>query len=245
MPSADGRGVALIGGFSLRGRDQSIVLPPAAQRLVAFLALKPNALLRIHIASVLWTNTNEERAVASLRTALWRLRRADASLVSASATHLALAPGVDVDVRRVGAVARRVLARPRDAAEADVELLPLAGEVLPDWYDDWLLVERERFRQLRLHALEALCDGLAAQGRFAPALEAGLTAVELDPLRESSHRAVIRVHIAEGNLSEARRELAGFCALLQTEIGIAPSPRLRRLAAELRVPLWSRAAATG
>ena len=39
------------------------------------------------------------------------------------------------------------------------------GELLPDWYDDWVLLERERFRQLRLHALDALCDDLTRAGR--------------------------------------------------------------------------------
>jgi SARP family transcriptional regulator, regulator of embCAB operon len=231
-----GRRVALIDGFSLRRRDAAVDLPLGAQRLVAFLALKPKALLRIHVASVLWADTTEDKAVAILRTTLWRLRRADLDVVESSGPKLALAPGVRVDVLDVAIAARRMLARPREAVDENVELAGLAGEVLPDWYDDWLLIERERFRQLRLHALEALCDELAAQGRFAQAVEAALAAVELDPLRESAHRALIRVHMAEGNVSEAARELVGFSSFLHATMGVSPSPSLRRMAAELEIP---------
>ncbi len=237
MAWPDDRRVALIGGFTFRRLGAAVDLPLGAQRLVAFLAFKPKALLRIHVASVLWANTSKPKAVASLRTTLWRLRQADLDVVESSGPKLALAPGVRVDVQDAAVLAHRVLARPREAVDHGLELEGLVGEVLPDWYDDWLLIERERFRQLRLHALEALCDELAAQGRFARAVEAGLAAVELDPLRESAHRALIRVHMAEGNVSEAAREIEGFSSMLRTAIGVAPSPSLRRLAAELQIPL--------
>jgi DNA-binding SARP family transcriptional activator len=233
----DDRRVALIGGFTLRRFGAVVEVPFAAQRLVAFLAFKPKALLRVHVACVLWANTSEPKAVARLRTTLWRLRQADLHVVESSGPKLALASGVRVDVQDAAELAHRVLARPRDAVDHDAALESLVGEVLPDWYDDWLLIERERFRQLRLHALEALCDELAAQGRFARAVEAGLAAVELDPLRESAHRALIRAHMAEGNVSEAAREIEGFAAMLRTAMGVAPSPSLRRLAAELEIPL--------
>jgi DNA-binding SARP family transcriptional activator len=56
----------------------------------------------------------------------------------------------------------------------------------PDWYDDWLQMERERFRQLRLHALETLAERFVALGRHAQAIDAALAAVQVDPLRETA-----------------------------------------------------------
>ena len=84
-----------------------------------------------------------------------------------------------------------------------LDLLCRAGELLPHWYDDWVVIERERFRQLRLHALDALCESLAAAGRYAAAVEAGRASVAAEPLRESAHRLLIQAHLAEGN--RARR----------------------------------------
>jgi DNA-binding SARP family transcriptional activator len=99
--------------------------------------------------------------------------------------------------------------------------------LLPACYDEWVLTERERFRQLRLHALEALCDRLTARGRYGEAIDAGLAAVCAEPLRESGHRAVIKAHLAEGNNAEARRQYETYRKVLRDELGVEPSPGLR------------------
>ena len=106
---------------------------------------------------------------------------------------------------------------------------------MPDWYDDWLLIERERFRQLRLHALEALCSYLADRGLFAAAAQAGLSAVAGEPLRESAHRALITAHLLEGNFSEAMRQYRIYSQILQTQLGLEPSEAIRQLVASLPV----------
>jgi DNA-binding SARP family transcriptional activator len=223
--------LALLGGFSIRRRDDMVHMPLSAQRLVAFLALRRRALRRVHVACVLWPDASEERAVANLRTTLWRLRQSDLGVVETTATQLALAGGVGVDVRDAADAAHRILAG--ELGEG-AQALPAAGELLPDWYDEWVVVEREHFRQLHLHALEALCDGLVTQGRYARAVETGLAAVELDPLRESAHRALMQAHLAEGNTVEVVREFDRFSTLLR-RLGMTPSPRMQHMAAELRV----------
>jgi len=109
----------------------------------------------------------------------------------------------------------------------------LTQDVLPDWYDDWALVERERFRQIRLHALERLCQRLASEGVHGEAIAAGLHAVQAEPLRESAHRALIQAHLAEGNLVEALRQYSRCHRMLGEELGVEPSPSLQALVAGL------------
>ena len=106
--------------------------------------------------------------------------------------------------------------------------LLLSRDLLPDWYDDWVAVERERFRQLRVHALERLCDRLVEAERFGEAIEAGLAAMKSEPLRESAHRALVRAHLAEGNRSEALAQYRRFKALLPTSSGSRRRRRWRR-----------------
>ena len=88
---------------------------------------------------------------------------------------------------------------------------------------------RERLRQLRLHALEAAAAQLSALGSYGLALDAALTALRADPLRESAHRAVIRVHLAEGNVAEARRAFRQCRLLLRRELHVEPSPQTARM----------------
>ena len=77
--------------------------------------------------------------------------------------------------------------RPRASAAELAATLIASDDVLPDWYDDWIDTERERF-QIRLHALERLCERLTVERRFGEALQAGLAALRTEPLRESAHR---------------------------------------------------------
>jgi DNA-binding SARP family transcriptional activator len=149
-------------------------------------------------------------------------------VVDSTSTHLSLTAGVVVDYRETIAVARRIRA---DAAACDPQELDavlLAGELLPDWYDDWVVIERESFRQARLHALETACDALIEAGRYASAIEVGLAAVASEPLRETAHRAVMRAHLAEGNRAEALRQYA-LCRRALKTLGLRPSTETDRL----------------
>jgi DNA-binding SARP family transcriptional activator len=97
-----------------------------------------------------------------------------------------------------------------------------------------VLPERERLRQLRMHALEALADKLAAVGRLGEAIQAAYAAVHEEPLRESAHRVVVRVHLAQGNVAEARRAYDSFRDMLADTLGIAPTPHMTRLLTQVR-----------
>jgi DNA-binding SARP family transcriptional activator len=113
----------------------------------------------------------------------------------------------------------------------DIGELAHTGDLLPGWYDDWVLFERERLRQMRLHSLEKLAGHMAGQGQHAEAVEAALAAVAADPLRESAHRTVVEVHLAEGNVSEALRAFERCRQLMSEELGIEPSPQMQSLIA--------------
>jgi DNA-binding SARP family transcriptional activator len=224
----------LLRRFEVRRRGEAVSLPMSTQRLVAFLALNGRPLQRLHVAGKLWIDASEEHANASLRTALWRLKCLDARVVAASSTELALADTVEVDVRETAARANAILRGGANGA-ASLHALSDAGELLPDWYDDWVLIERERLRQLVLRALERLSAQARAAGRFADAVEAGLAAIAQEPLRESAHRLVVEAHLADGNRGEAIRHYRVYARLVRGELGCGPSPLMRGLLAGLPV----------
>jgi len=224
--------LSLIRGFELRSVGSVVRVALSAQRLVAFVALQDRAVRRLHASGMLWADAPEQRANSSLRSALWRTPSPHGRpLIEASSTHLWLNPAVQVDFHEI--VSRAVSLLDQDGLQStdDVggQLRQFGDDLLPDWYEDWLLGERERFRQLRLHALEAICHRLTNVGRYALALEAGLAAVACEPLRESAQRQVIRVHLREGNATEALRQYRGYARLLADELGARPSPSMERL----------------
>ena len=225
--------LSLLGGFELRCAGRDVSVARSGQRLLALLALQGRPLERLWVAGTLWLDATEERAGASLRSALWRLPQpGGAAVVEASTTHLRLARDLAVDVHELADRARG-LESPAGPATADLDPSALASDLLPDWYDDWVVLERERYRQLRLHALESLCERLADAGRFGEALLAGLGAVVIEPLRESAHRRVIDVHLREGNAVEALRQYRAYERMLRDELSLEPSPDLRARVAPL------------
>jgi DNA-binding SARP family transcriptional activator len=225
--------LSLLRSFELRHDGEPVDLPLSGQRVIALLALRDRPVLRAHAAGTLWPETSEDRAAASLRSALWRLGQTAGSLVEARATHLRLSPTVAVDVRSMTEVARCLIDRSTDIDVRELFGVSLSGELLPDWYDDWVLTDRERLRQLRLHALESLCDRLTEAGELGAALGAGLAAVAAEPLRESAHRVLIRVHLAEGNHAEAVRQYLFFRRILREELDLEPSRQIEELMREM------------
>ena len=97
---------------------------------------------------------------------------------------------------------------------------------LPAWDEDWLLVERERLRQLQLHALEALAVRLRKLRRYPEAIDAALRAKAIEPLRESVHAVLIDVCLDEGNIAAAHEYLRQYRQLLHAELDLEPSAQI-------------------
>ena len=242
MESAPAARVDLLDGFALQlgtsHQEEADVLPRGIQRLVAHLSLACRP-ARTAIAGLLWPNVPEHHANGSLRSALWRLQRIAPGLIRMHGDTLSLAEGVQVDVRELAGWARRVRDPESCLDELSTTDLRLGGELLPGWFDDWVLLERERLRQLRMHALESLAYRLAAAQRYGEAVQAAHAAVLAEPLRESAHRAVVRVHLAEGNVGEAARAYDAFRTMLADELGIAPTRQMSDLLPGLPDRWWS------
>lgn len=227
--------ISLLGGFQLESGSPASILPEGSQRLLAYLALEGRSISRQKVAATLWPVATEVHASSSLRSALARLRGGARASVAATARNLGLSEEVSVDLWEARELAHRLIATKETSSEGPgSETIPaLSTELLPDWYDEWALVEAEDWRQLRLHALEALADRLTAQRNYGDAAAASLAAVRAEPLRESPWAALIKVHVAEGNPSEALREFSRYGELLRLELGVEPTERLRALVNDL------------
>jgi DNA-binding SARP family transcriptional activator len=227
--------LGLVGGLELTRAGTEVDLSLPTQRMLGLLALSRRPLHREHVAGALWGDREQHRAAANLRSALWRLRSVP-DVIVATRTHLRLHPAVDVDVHRIESLARRVLAvEAVSAACPEVDVDParctalLEGDILPGWYDDWVEVERERLSVLRIGALEHLSAHWRHQGRWTLAIDAALSAIRAEPMREGAHAALIEAHLAAGNRGEALRRFEQLQFLLRSELGLSPSADLQHL----------------
>jgi DNA-binding SARP family transcriptional activator len=222
--------VLLFGGPYVILNGARLEVPDGSKRLLVFVALGTGRVDRRFVAGSLWPYGDDERAAGNLRSALWRLRSAGIDLLDGDRHGLMLRPGTVVDVSIVCEWAARLV----DGSVTQADLCVGnwrndAMDLLPGWYDDWVIFERERIRQRLLHALEILSRRLAAAGRCAEAIEAAISAVSADPLRESANRVLIEAHLAEGNLVEGRRAYERYRDLVHHELGVEPGQNLAHL----------------
>lgn len=235
----------LLGYWQLRmhGRPQEV--GSRQQRLITALALLGSR-SRAFLADLLWPDSPESQAAGNLRASVFRVSHQLPDLLQASPGSLSLHPLVAVDVHRVRGLMREIeVGGNPDSMPADVVESLRRADLLPGWYEDWVIFEQERLRQQRLDALETLARCCLACGDISSAKEAAAAAIAIEPLRESAHLLLVRSHLAEGNQASATRVYHDLRARLQLELGIAPGEAFTHL---LRIDtsyIWPAAAPQG
>lgn len=217
----------LLGSWQLLLHGQPQTVGSRQQKLITCLALlgpRP----RGHLAGLLWPESTEQQAAGSLRVALFKIRHQLPGLLTGDSDPLRLSSDVEIDTVRLRASVESIRSE-AGPLRPDLTDLLYSAELLPGWYDDWVLFEQERLRQLRICALEALARRHLGEGRPDAAMTAAMHAAAIEPLRESANALMIRSQVRAGNLVAARRTLEDFRRRLATEMGLQPSPRLERL----------------
>lgn len=213
--------------------------------LLAYLAffrdrLHPRELLTDH----LWPEVEPEAGRNSLSQCIFRLRvllePTDAvrgSVILSSKFGVRLNPAAfTTDVEEFEAALRSAHAS-KDFGERSQWLEQAVGiyrgELLPGYYEEWILAEQQRLSESYLRALHQLVSNLAEGGELGKALPYARLAVGADPENEESHRTLMRLHASVGETTAALRHYDRM-ERLQAEVGAEPSAAIRRLAEEIR-----------
>lgn len=223
--------LSLLGGWALRDENGDVAMSASGQRLLAVLAIRGRS-QRDFVAGQLWPDNDDQSALANLRTTLWRVRRRAPGVLAGSAHEIGLSPQVVVDVHGLVSAGRHLIrgeyVAPVDWAEVGHSLARYAP-LLPGWYEDWVLAERERLQQLQVHALEIAAERLVQAEQLGAALEIAQAATMVEPFRETAHCAVVKVLLQQSNTAQAVRHYQRYEQLLNRELGIEPSSDLRDL----------------
>ena len=112
----------------------------------------------------------------------------------------------------------------------------LEGFSLPDstLFEEWLLLQRERFQRLALNALHRLVESYTLQGEYERALGYAWRQVEMDPLREGAHRQLMRLLAYARRASEALAQYESLCRVLTEELGTKPLSETAQLYEQIR-----------
>jgi predicted ATPase/DNA-binding SARP family transcriptional activator len=200
------------------------------EALLAYLVLFPHTHAREKLAALFWGDTPNDQARLSLRVALAALRKelGDDFLIADRET-VQLNPDVPiwVDAREISNFKFQI----SDWESAQSEILNLKSEIdlLPDFYDDWILLERERLRAIYLDALLRLIQHARSNGEYARAIELARKLLATEPANETAYQHLIFCHLAQGDRAAALKQYAACERALRDELNVAPSPETRAL----------------
>lgn len=217
----------LIGGWRLGRGSVEYEVPKRQQRLIALLAVN-GTMQRSTAARLLWPEGSDAQASNCLRGTICQVSKAFPDLLIADSGKLGVADDVDVDLRAIRGQLDGWANVAGSAAAARIQLLSRC-ELLPGWYDDWVLEAQDEWRIMRVDALQQLACHLLEHGDTHGAVEAASSVMGIDPLDEEAQQLILRAHLAEGNRALALRGYADFNSRYLSELGLPPSFSAREI----------------
>jgi DNA-binding SARP family transcriptional activator/tetratricopeptide (TPR) repeat protein len=227
--------ITVLGGVSVQLPSGETVAVPGqkAQALLGYLALRPGqAQTRDKLAALLWPDAPHERARQSLRQTLLVLRHAlpAASFSEKGETVSLDASTLEVDAREferlVAAGSPELLERAAALYHGDL-LAGLGGQAAT--FEEWLLSERERLRELALEALTKLLAHQSKSGATEHSIQTAVRLLALDPLQEAVHRALMRVFARQGRRAAALKQYQVCVGVLHRVLGTEPEAQTKQL----------------
>ena len=232
--------VRLLGQFDMRLDGVPVVLASRqAQTLLAYLALNSGvAHRREKLAGMLWPEANDAQARNNLRYTLWQARKALARRGS-SADRFLRTDKIAVTFLResdfwidAGELLRPV--EPSVGSDALIASLShYGGELLPGFYEEWVLRERDRISAQYDQRMNLLLDRLMEEARWAATFEWAERWIAKAYAPEPAFRALMRVHAALGDAGGVSAAYARCRDLLRQQLGVDPSPQTARLFQDL------------
>ncbi|MBI1742119.1 tetratricopeptide repeat protein [Candidatus Acetothermia bacterium] len=213
-----------------------------AQLLLSYLLLyRQKSHPRAVLADLLGGDSGEgNRTLASLRAALHSLRQLIEGpksrfgkyiLTEATAVRFNTESAYRLDVEEF----EKALASARSASgEARADLLRQAvelyqGDLLAGFYEDWVLIEQQHFKELYLQALRELITHHQERQEYAQAIDQTRRVLEENPLHEEVHRWLMQLYLLSGDRAAALKQYAECKAVLKRELNIAPLPETKDL----------------
>jgi WD40 repeat protein/DNA-binding SARP family transcriptional activator len=228
--------IRLLGQFDVRATGKRIEIPSrAGQSLLAYLLLTAGTQQRRErLAGLLWPDTSDEKARHNLRTELWRIRKALGSRDDADHDYL-LSEDLTITFNPEAQLWLDVnqFQRPTspDGSLDDLigQLALYQGELLPGFYDDWIVLERERLQAVFERDIKRLIERLCQEQRWTTVLEWSERWIALGQTPEPAYRALMAAYVALGDRAKSVATFERCRAALERDLGVEPSPETQSL----------------
>jgi SARP family transcriptional regulator, regulator of embCAB operon len=222
----------LFGAWRLLRGPMPIRTGRRQQRLIAALAIL-GACNRSYLAGLLWPTSTEGQAQASLRVGIHLASTQVPDLLVCEGATLYLSAEVDVDLHRIRRIVTAADRGELDGLAATYLADLQAGELLPGWYEDFVVEEQDRLQAARLRCYRSIASESLVHGLIPVAIQAARAALAIDPCDDFSAAQLIRAELLQGNQAGALRIYHDHAAILRRDLDIGPPLELAALVADL------------
>jgi WD40 repeat protein/class 3 adenylate cyclase len=226
--------IRLLGQFDVRLDGKRIVISSrAGQSLLAYLAMTAGTPHRREkLAGTLWPDSSEENARKNLRQELWRIRKAIPAQNLPEADDYLIADEYTLTFNRDADYWLDVSLL--ENSDPDIQSLTSGlslyqGELLPGFYDDWVVLERERLQTLFESKMEQLVEKLVESERWTAVQEQCERWLALGQAPEPAYRALMLSHNARGDMAKVSVIYQRCVEDLQDHFGVEPSAETHAL----------------
>ena len=108
------------------------------------------------------------------------------------------------------------------------------SSLLIGWYQDWCLIDRERYLSIYLVLADKFLDSCLTHHLLETGIQYGHTILKHDPVRERTHRRLMRLYAAAGDQTNAVRQFERCREILAREFGMEPTQSTADLDATIR-----------
>ena len=230
--------IRLLGQFDVRIDGKRVAISSrVGQSLFAYLALTAGIPHRREkLAGMFWPNTSDENSRKNLRNELWRIRKAISAQQSTETEYL-LADEFTLTFNHGAEYWLDVsqMERPDlDLQSLTSNLSLYKGELLPGFYDDWIILERERIQAVFESRMEQLLEQLVVAERWIAIQEWGERWLTFGKAPEPAYRALMLASGVRGDMAKVGSLYQRCTDELQEQLGVQPSAETRALYDGLR-----------
>ena len=226
--------IRLLGQFDIRLEGKRVLIPSRpGQSLFAYLALTAGTPQRREkLAGIFWPEISDDNARKNLRHELWRIRKALAAQQLTPSTEYLLPEEFTITFNREAVYWLDVAQVERD--ESDLQSLSsnlslYLGELLPGFYEDWIVLERERIQSVFDTKMEQLVTQLITAERWTAVQEQAERWLSLGNALEPAYRALMLTYGTRGDMAKVSSIYQRCMEELDEQFGIEPSAETRAL----------------
>jgi predicted ATPase/DNA-binding SARP family transcriptional activator/predicted negative regulator of RcsB-dependent stress response len=223
--------IRLLGKFEVCGDGRPVELPLwAAQALLAYLLLNAGMeQRREQVAGLIWPDMSDAKAKDNLRHTLWVIRKALGNRDYLLTDDLAVSFNTTLDYWLDTALLDRKTTGEESADDLITIVSAYVGGLLPGFYDDWIVLERERLQAVFERKMALLLDKLVEAQRWPEVLDWGERWIALGHVPEPAYRALMAAHAGLGDMASVATIYQRCVEALQTELGVEPAAQTRTL----------------